>query len=348
MRLTREQKIKNLLNKISKENFYQEYIIENLDKQYLVDKYDLNTFEWTYFVRDCGMKKPYTLSRKKTAARAKRTHSTYANSCSSFVKSHKKEIQNMMNNGLPISDIFEYYQKKFDFKWHDCSSFRVLVHKEGLTYSSESLEKVRLRRNIRASESLKNRDKEAKLLTLQKYRNTLANLPPEFIADYRKRIQLTKSKWTEERKNLRVQRMVETKRKNKSFSTSSNEENLYQNLIKKFGEIDVERQYIDDRYPYACDFYIRSIDTFIELNLFPSHYKEPFNPDNAEHQRILEELKINPKNWLDTKIIEVWSIRDYNKICKAREENLNYLAIYNNYELRLNTDLVIEKSDIFE
>lgn len=59
----------------------------------------------------------------------------------------------------------------------------------------------------------------------------------------------------------------ETKRENGTFNTSKPEDGYYSYLAEKYGADDVIRQYKDERYPFACDFYVKSKDLFIELNL---------------------------------------------------------------------------------
>ena len=54
---------------------------------------------------------------------------------------------------------------------------------------------------------------------------------------------------------------------------------------------DVIRQYKCDRYPFACDFYIPSIDTFIECQYSWTHGYHPYNSDSKEDQDRLNELK---------------------------------------------------------
>ena len=57
-----------------------------------------------------------------------------------------------------------------------------------------------------------------------------------------------------------------TKTLHKSFNTSKVELNMFNILCDKFGSNDVITQYYDARYPFACDFYVKSLDLFIELN----------------------------------------------------------------------------------
>ena len=50
-------------------------------------------------------------------------------------------------------------------------------------------------------------------------------------------------------------------RANNTFNTSRPEEEYYQKLVNKYGVDDVVRWYSDERYPFACDFYI-IVDVF--------------------------------------------------------------------------------------
>lgn len=124
--------------------------------------------------------------------------------------------------------------------------------------------------------------------------------------------------------------MREVARKNNSYRTSRAEENLYIELCNQYGQEDVFRQHRDeDRYPFDCDFYIKSQDLFIELNKHPSHGPHPFNDQNDEDLKLLEHLKNDSKNpkW-NQMIIENWTIRDVKKLKTAIKNNLNYITIY--------------------
>lgn len=135
------------------------------------------------------------------------------------------------------------------------------------------------------------------------------------------------------RNNSEIQHKIQkTKRVNKTFNTSKPEEDYYEYLCSVYGEADVYRQYKDSRYPYNCDFYIKSEDLFIELNLFPSHYVEPFDSANPEHVALLRKCKEYPDNWMDTKMAAVWGETDIEKYECARKNNLKYLRIYEGKE----------------
>ena len=66
----------------------------------------------------------------------------------------------------------------------------------------------------------------------------------------------------------------EVKHKNNSFHTSSNEEIIKDLLLEKFP--DTIYHYNEERYPFNCDFYIPTLDLFIEYQGYWSHGFKPF------------------------------------------------------------------------
>ena len=75
-----------------------------------------------------------------------------------------------------------------------------------------------------------------------------------------------------------LEKSWQTKRRNGTFNTSKPEITLYSLLCDVFGKEDVLRQYNNDpRYPFHCDFYVKSFDLFIELNAHWSHGEHWFN-----------------------------------------------------------------------
>ncbi len=125
-----------------------------------------------------------------------------------------------------------------------------------------------------------------------------------------------------------------TMSKNKTFNKSNNEEYIYKKLQQKF--TDVKRQYKSNVYPYRCDFYLPSIDTYIEYNGHWSHGFEPYigSKEQLEKVKLWEskskELNIFNKHKDEySNAIDVWTRRDVEKLNKARENNLSYLVFYN-------------------
>lgn len=70
----------------------------------------------------------------------------------------------------------------------------------------------------------------------------------------------------------------ETKLKNNTAKKSIAEEEFYNKLILFFDQDDVIRQYIDpQKYPFNCDFYIKSKDLFIEYQGHQTHGTKPYD-----------------------------------------------------------------------
>lgn len=134
------------------------------------------------------------------------------------------------------------------------------------------------------------------------------------------------SKQTEET----IIKRFSTMKSNGTLNTSNAEEKLYVELCKQYGEDQVERQYKSDkRYPFACDFYIKSEDLFIELNRSWTHGGMLFdknNPECIEKLKIWEEKAKTSKYYRNA--IKTWTVYDVEKYKIALDNNLNYKIIW--------------------
>lgn len=125
---------------------------------------------------------------------------------------------------------------------------------------------------------------------------------------------------------------IQTKRRNNSFNTSKIEIETLNILKEKYS--DIIYQYKDkERYPFVCDFYIPSLDLFIECNYHWTHGGKPFE-GNAEDYKKLNEWKEKNTKFYDNAIV-CWTIRDVKKRNIAKQNNLNYIEIWNINELDL-------------
>lgn len=116
-----------------------------------------------------------------------------------------------------------------------------------------------------------------------------------------------------------------TRRKNKTFNTSSQEQKIYQMLCSKF--IDVKTQYKSMLYPYHCDFYIPSIDTYIEYQGHWSHGGEPYLGSDEQKERVkLWEMK-GTKQYIGA--VKVWTLKDTEKRNTAKNNGLKWLEFFN-------------------
>lgn len=112
--------------------------------------------------------------------------------------------------------------------------------------------------------------------------------------------------------------------KNNTFNSSKCEDKLYDLLVELFGESDVCRQYNSDEYPYACDFYIKSRNMYIELNAHWSHGGHWYTDDDADVVSCWSERNTTYYN----NAISVWTKRDVDKRNCAIRNKLNYIVFW--------------------
>lgn len=127
----------------------------------------------------------------------------------------------------------------------------------------------------------------------------------------------------------------ETACKRGTICASMPEELFYEYLIDKYGKEDVIRQYKDIRYPFYCDFYVKSQDLFIELNLHWCHGFHPFNPNDQKDLDRLHDMQCRAKEGKKSyySAIKCWTVSDPMKLNIANKNKLNYITIYNTEKL---------------
>lgn len=121
---------------------------------------------------------------------------------------------------------------------------------------------------------------------------------------------------------------------NKIFSKGENI--MYDSLLEVFGIDDVVRQFYSERYPWKCDFYVKSLDLFIEFQGYKTHMGHPFDKNNPEDVQKLQEMNDlldsfevpNKRKEFINSIIHCWSVADVAKRTKAKENGLNFLEFF--------------------
>lgn len=127
----------------------------------------------------------------------------------------------------------------------------------------------------------------------------------------------------------RKSKEFETKKANGTLVTSQPEHVLYDKLCGIFGAFDVEKQYVSDVYPFACDFYIKSRDLYIELNAHWTHGDMPFVDDNSDCQDVYQMwIEKSKSSDFYKNAVDVWTHRDVEKRHTAKQNNLNYLTFW--------------------
>jgi hypothetical protein len=117
-----------------------------------------------------------------------------------------------------------------------------------------------------------------------------------------------------------------THRRNNSFNISKSETKTYNLLKEKYP--DIIRNYKSKLYPFNCDFYIPSLDLYIECNYHWTHGGHQYNENNLEDKNKVTEWK-NKNTKYYNNAIETWTIRDINKMNIAKENKLNYMIFWN-------------------
>ena len=149
-----------------------------------------------------------------------------------------------------------------------------------------------------------------------------------------------------ERKEEILQKINITKRKNHSFNASKPEQYILQQLQSIFP--DTTHQYRSKQYPFNCDFYIPSLDLYIEYNGIWTHGYRPFD----EHDKsCIEQLNVWKEKAKTSKFyqtaIYIWTNLDVRKRQCAMDNNLNYRYFYNLKDFnQWYNSIVFNKGDI--
>lgn len=141
---------------------------------------------------------------------------------------------------------------------------------------------------------------------------------------------LTGKRLSEDKLLIKTTKQYLTRKKNNSFNKSQPEEDFYNQLIEENKNKTIYRQYKDlDRYPFYSDFYIKEDDLFIECNFHWTHGGKPYDPNDKE---CIEKLKIWREKAKTSKFyqqaIYIWTELDPKKAKTAKDNNLNFKAIY--------------------
>jgi hypothetical protein len=132
--------------------------------------------------------------------------------------------------------------------------------------------------------------------------------------------------------NMISTKINNTKKQNGTFNTSIDEDIAFDMIKKKYN--DVLRQYKSDKYPHLCDFYIPSLDLYIECQFGWQHCNHPFDCNDEDDICKLNSMKQKQSKYYEN-VIYNWSIRDVKKREDAKNNNLNYLEFWSLYDLTL-------------
>lgn len=102
-------------------------------------------------------------------------------------------------------------------------------------------------------------------------------------------------------------------------------------LIQRFGRDDVYYEYgihpSDARYPHNCDFYIKSLDLFIELHCHYSHGNHWYDASNHDDQLRRQHLLASTSH-RSVSSVKTWCDIDLKKREDARRSGIRYLVFW--------------------
>ena len=119
-----------------------------------------------------------------------------------------------------------------------------------------------------------------------------------------------------------------TKKINNSFNTSKQEDKIYDILLSQFSLDDVIREYKSTEYPFNCDFYIKSLNLYIECNFHWTHGGHAYDSENLEDLTTIEKWKSKQSKYYNN-AITTWTVRDVIKRNIAKKNKLNYIEFFN-------------------
>ena len=126
------------------------------------------------------------------------------------------------------------------------------------------------------------------------------------------------------------QKQYVTKKKNHTFNSSKLENESYELLKEKY--LDIQYQYKSKLYPFACDFYIPSLNLYIECNYHWTHGGKLY--EGTEEDNIKLNIWKRKNTQYYNNAINTWTNLDVNKYNIAKQNKLNYLIFYTIFELQ--------------
>lgn len=119
-----------------------------------------------------------------------------------------------------------------------------------------------------------------------------------------------------------------TMKENGTLNSSKPEKELEIELRKLFH--DLKTQYKSEVYPFACDYYVPSLDLYIEYNGAWTHGGCFYDENDEDNRNTLKKWReASEHSRFYQNAIETWTVRDIKKLNTALKNNLNYIAWFN-------------------
>lgn len=179
-------------------------------------------------------------------------------------------------------------------------------------FSEEKKQEIKIKNRNKGLLQWQTMSEEIKEKRSIKYKNTMSQKTPEEL----KAIQ---------------DKIYQTKKKNNSLYQSKPEKECGLKLKEKFK--DVREQYKSEKFPFACDFYIPSLDLYIDLNFHWTHGFKAFNKNSEKDLIKLNKWKQQiGKSKFYENAIYTWTDLDVRKDKLTVENNINRLVFYKEKE----------------
>jgi hypothetical protein len=285
-------------------DFFNEFLNTKFNEE--IDKLPFKQKIW-HFLNDVYEIPKCKICGKKVNFLTRSGQWGYCNYCSGSCAMKDKDVKNKLN---------ETKIKKYgNYKYNNSNKL-----KETLSNKDDDFWKERIKKSIETRIN-KNNGKYFSESTIQKIKNT--NKERYGVDSYTKTNQF-KELIAEKHDDIQ-RKQYTTKSKNKSFNTSKNEDN-FSSFLDEIKLVYI-RQYKSDLYPFSCDFYIPSIDLYIEIQGNWTHGGHPFDKDNIDDIKKLNLWKEKNSPYYNNAIY-AWTDLDVRKRKIALDNKLNYLEIF--------------------
>jgi hypothetical protein len=341
------------LNEIPKEALFEQYIVNNLSNRECCEFFNTSPTMLSRILKEYNIKK----SKKASAEIGKRTKLEKYGSAG---YNNRDKAKQTCIETYGVENVFqreEIKSKSEQTKLERYNNAHFVNPEKNLQTKIDrygSIEEAYRQRNLKSAEIFMERYGVENAALAEEVKNKIINTQKinwaskseeekQTIADKISKANKGRTVWNkgkkvgpvpEVKKAEILAKQYETKKNNNSFNSSSSEESFYTRLLALFAEDDIIKQYsTDPRYPFNCDFYIKSLDLFIELNFNWTHGYKLFEGTEQDLCRLhVWETKAITSDYYKN-AIETWTKRDTQKYATATANNLNYLVYYLESEL---------------
>lgn len=131
---------------------------------------------------------------------------------------------------------------------------------------------------------------------------------------------------TEKINSINVKQIKET---SSETMLSNDELIIYNKLCEIYGKDNILKEYKSEKYPFHCDFYIKSKDMFIEYQGFWAHGGEKYIGTKQQQQKLKSIVDKIQEKRIYRILIDTWTVKDVVKRQWAKSHNLNWIEFFN-------------------